>query len=407
MPLARPISILLVDDQPRNLVALEAALATVDCTLVTALSGQDALKYLLTQDVAVIVLDIHMAGMDGFETARLIRERKRSHSTPIIFLTADDRVGERVHEGYRLGAVDYIYKPFDPDTLRAKVAVFVDLFRKTSALEQQTAELTRVTADLARHQQQVVALNAQLLERSAALEIAGKHKSEFLAKMSHELRTSLNSIIGFSEIMLDHDTTQVPEEQRKTFLGLIQRSGHQMKDLVNDILDLSKVDAGHMELNLEHIPLQAVLVGCIEVIRGVADPKGLTVVMRCEPADAVVTADPARLKQIVYNLLSNAVKFTPIGGQISVIARVDSTEAVIDVVDSGVGIRPEDETLIFEPFWQARAAPQTTPEGTGLGLPLARELVELHGGRIWLGRAPGSGSCFTFTLPHAVKPRSG
>jgi signal transduction histidine kinase len=402
MPLVQPVSVLLVDDQADNIVALEAALASVECSLVTAQSGTDALRRALAQDFAVIVLDIHMPALDGFETASLIRARDRSHSTPIIFLTADHRAGERVVEGYRLGAIDYLYKPFDPHIVRSKVAFFVELFRKTIALEQRTAELTQVTADLIRHEHQVVALHAELIQRTSQLELASKHQSEFFTNMSHELRTPLNAIMGFSEIMLDHDATEVTDEQRQTFLDHIWRSGAHLLGLVNDILDLSKVEAGRMELSIERVELQEVLVGCVDVIRAVADPKQLTLVTKCEPADAVITADPVRLKQVLYNLLSNAVKFTPTGGQIGVSAHIDPHEAVITVRDSGIGIRAEDEDLIFEPFRQAKAAPSAKHEGTGLGLPLARELVELHGGRIWLDSAPGGGSCFTFTLPHAA-----
>jgi signal transduction histidine kinase len=246
---------------------------------------------------------------------------------------------------------------------------------------------------------QVWALNAQLMQRATDLELAGKRKSEFLASMTHELRTPLNAIIGFSEIMLDHDGTEISEELRMTFLDHIQRSGHDLLGLVNQILDLAKVEAGHMELSLERIQLQALLVGCVDFIRGVSDPKQLTIVTQCEPADGIVTADPTRLKQILYNLLSNAVKFTPAGGQISVRAEVQSTEAVIAVRDNGIGIRAEDRVLIFEPFRQLQARPDGRHEGTGLGLPLARQLVELHGGRIWVEGAPGVGSCFSFTLP--------
>jgi len=246
----------------------------------------------------------------------------------------------------------------------------------------------------------VVALNAQLHERTAQLELLSKHKSDFLTNMSHELRTPLNAIIGFSEIMLDH--VELPDEQRQTFLDHIQRSGHHLLGLVNDILDLAKVEAGHMELSLERVPLREVLNSCVDVIRGMSDPKLLTLVSHCEPADALVTADPARLKQILYNLLSNAVKFTPTGGQISVNAQVDASEALIAIRDTGIGIRPEDEELIFEPFRQARAPVATKQEGTGLGLPLVRELVGLHGGRVWLDSAPGAGSCFSFTLPHVL-----
>lgn len=169
MPSPVPISILIVDDEPRNLVALEAALGSIDCRLVKAFSGPEALGCLLAQDFALIVLDVHMPGMDGFETASLIRSRSRSESTPIIFLTADDRAGQRVLAGYRLGAVDYLYKPIVPDVLRAKVAIFVEMFRKTAALTEMTAELTR-------REKEVVALNADLevrvLQRTAALETA-------------------------------------------------------------------------------------------------------------------------------------------------------------------------------------------------------------------------------------------
>jgi len=170
------VSVLIVDDEPRNVLALEAALANVDCELATAQSGREALKCVLAHQFAAIVLDVHMPDMNGFEAASLIRTRASSRSTPIIFLTADNGAGSRVLEGYRLGAVDYMYKPFNPDILRSKVAVFVELFRKTVALEQRTEELTRVTADLVRREQQVGALNAELeervIERTAALEAA-------------------------------------------------------------------------------------------------------------------------------------------------------------------------------------------------------------------------------------------
>jgi DNA-binding response OmpR family regulator len=170
------INVLVVDDEPKNLVALEAALTSDDYGVVRASSGLATLKALLSQDFAVIVLDLHMPEMDGFETARLIRARERSSSTPIIFLTADDRIGAQVFEGYRLGAVDYLYKPFVPHVLRAKVAVFVELFRKNAALEHQAQALLQVTADLRLREGQVDALVADLevrvVERTAELEEA-------------------------------------------------------------------------------------------------------------------------------------------------------------------------------------------------------------------------------------------
>jgi CheY-like chemotaxis protein len=166
MLVPQPVSILLVDDHARNLVALEAALAGVDCRLVKSRSGREALRCLLTQDFAVILIDIHMPEMDGFETASLIRARKRSHSTPIIFLTADDRAEARLLDDYQLGAADYIHKSLDQDMLRAQVSSFVDLFRKTAALEQRTAELSTMAAQLERSEAQVRTLKAKL-ERDA------------------------------------------------------------------------------------------------------------------------------------------------------------------------------------------------------------------------------------------------
>src|SRR6266851_9819168 len=180
--------------------------------------------------------------------------------------------------------------------------------------------LNRAAELLKRHSSANFGAMHALEERIVELELASKHKNDLLTSMSHELRIPLNAIIGFSEIMLDHD---LPDDQRKMYLAQIQHGGQHLLGLVNDILDLARVEAGHMELSLERVRLRELMVGCVELIRGVSDPKRLTLVTRCEPAHAVVTADPVRLKQILYNLLSNAVKFTPPGGQISVSARVD------------------------------------------------------------------------------------
>jgi len=237
-----------------------------------------------------------------------------------------------------------------------------------------------------------------LEQRIVELELASKHKNDLLTSISHELRIPLNAIIGFSEIMLDHD---VAADQRKMYLAQIQRGGQHLLGLVNDVLDLAKVEAGHMELDLEPVRLRELMVACVEVIRGSSNPRRLTVLTHCEPSEALVVADPVRLRQILYNLLSNAVKFTPPGGQISLSARVDANGAVISVSDNGIGIRAEDMRVIFEPFRQADTF--TRAQGTGLGLPLVRELVGLHGGRVWLESTPGAGSCFTFTLPNAVE----
>src|ERR1700682_5450448 len=274
MPSPHPISILAVDDQPRNVVALEAALASVDCGLVKAYSGRDALKCVLAQDFAVIVLDTHIAEMDGFETASLIRERERSRATPIIFLTADERAGPRVLEGYRLGAVDYIYKPFNPEILRAKVAVFVELFRKTAALEQRTAELTQVTAELVRRERQVGALNAELegrvIERTLALaaaitlrgeaEAALTVRDEFMSIAAHELRTPVTGIKTSAQLALRTLQDAIPDKERSAryLLGIVS-GANRLVLLINDLMDVSRMRSGELLLRVMPIDLGALV----------------------------------------------------------------------------------------------------------------------------------------------------
>jgi PAS domain S-box-containing protein len=246
------------------------------------------------------------------------------------------------------------------------------------------------------------AVGKQLEQKSQALEITNKHKSDFLANVSHELRTPLNAILGFSEVFLDH--VDLPEEQRVRFIQHIHDSGKHLLALINDILDLSKVEAGRMELALEPVPLGDMLDGCVAVIEAVARQKRIRLEARCDPAEAVIVGDPARLKQVVYNLLSNAVKFTPEGGRVSVAAHVGSTEAVFSVRDTGVGIKTEDQTLIFEEFHQGDVGRAHPEVGTGLGLALVRRLVEAHGGTVGVESTCGEGSCFTVTLPLTASP---
>jgi len=252
-------------------------------------------------------------------------------------------------------------------------------------------------------QSAVAIQNARLfqeLERKTLdLEIANKHKSDFLASMSHELRTPLNAIIGFAEVLSDRTREEIPDDQRSRYLDHIQRSGKQLLSLINDILDLSKVEAGRMELFLERVRLADIIEGCVGVVRVVAVRNEITLDNRIEPPDAVVMADPARLRQIVYNLLSNAVKFTPRGGAVVVTATVEANLAEIAVRDNGIGIALADQAHIFEEFRQVSERTTGAVEGTGLGLALVQRLAELHGGRVEVQSAPGEGSCFRVTLP--------
>jgi signal transduction histidine kinase len=251
--------------------------------------------------------------------------------------------------------------------------------------------------------QSVLAIhNARLFreieEKGRELEIANKHKSEFLANMSHELRTPLNDIIGFSEALLEKMFGEINEKQ-KDYLQDIHSSGQHLLSLINDILDLAKVEAGRMELNLGTFDLPAAIANALTLIRERAMRHGIGLSVEVDSRLGELNADERKLKQILLNLLSNAVKFTPEGGKIKVVARRVDDMVEIAVSDMGIGIALKDQATVFEEFKQVGSDYTRKAEGTGLGLALTRKLVELHGGTIRLESEPGKGSTFTFTLP--------
>jgi len=251
--------------------------------------------------------------------------------------------------------------------------------------------------------QAVIAIqNARLFreiqDKSRQLEIANQHKSEFLANMSHELRTPLNAIIGFSEVLLERLFGDLNEKQ-DDYLKDIHSSGRHLLNLINDILDLSKVEAGRMELDLSTFDLPTAIANAMTLIRERAQNHGIAMAQDVAPELGDIVADERKFKQILLNLLSNAVKFTPDGGRIEVKARGTGDNLVVAVHDTGIGIAPEDQEAVFEEFRQVGRNYTSKQEGTGLGLALTRRFVELHGGQINVASKPGEGSTFTFTLP--------
>jgi signal transduction histidine kinase len=244
--------------------------------------------------------------------------------------------------------------------------------------------------------------NARLFHEVEAqvvqLEVASYHKSEFLANMSHELRTPLNAIIGFSEVLIEEMFGELNDKQTE-YLKDIHSSGQHLLILINDVLDLSKIESGHMELELSCFDLGLLLDHSLTMVRERATRQGLSVTLDVGPGLEEWVADARRVKQVMVNLLSNAVKFTPTSGSIRVRAARVGDNAEVSVIDTGVGIAPEDQALVFEEFRQARGDYLRKTEGTGLGLSLARRFVELHGGTMWLQSTPDQGSTFSFSLP--------
>ena len=241
------------------------------------------------------------------------------------------------------------------------------------------------------------ASNREIVEKSRQLEVASQHKSEFLANMSHELRTPLNAIIGYSE-MLQEEAQDLQQDAFIPDLEKINAAAKHQLSLINDILDLSKIEAGRMELERTDFHLPTVIDTAVTLVRERAGRRGITLHTTVDPQLGDVHADERKLKQVMLNLLSNAIKFTPEGGRIDVRAGVHDEIVEVSVADTGVGIAPEDQQAVFEEFRQVGTADKKG-EGTGLGLALSRRFVELHGGRIWVNSQVGQGSTFTFTLP--------
>ena len=264
---------------------------------------------------------------------------------------------------------------FEPETVR-----LLSTFATQSALAIQNARLF-----------------LEIEDKGRQLEAASQHKSEFLANMSHELRTPLNAIIGFSEVLTDRMFGDLNEKQDE-YLKDIYASGTHLLSLINDILDLSKIEAGRMELELTALDLPQAIDSALALVRERAGRRGIALQQSVEEHLGEIKGDERKVKQVLLNLLSNALKFTPEGGRVELLARVVDGMAEISVTDTGVGIAAEDQEAVFEEFRQVGTA-EKKAEGTGLGLTLCRKFVELHGGRIWVKSEVGIGSTFTFSLP--------
>jgi signal transduction histidine kinase len=406
------VNLLLVDDRPENLLALEAILEPLGQCLIRANSGPEALKHVLADEFAAILLDVQMPGMNGFEVAEIIKSRERSRTIPIIFLSAINKEDAYVFKGYSMGAVDYVFKPFNPDVLRSKVAVFVDLYLKQREIQRQADQLregqkrelelehrTSMLEAEARSAAKLSQMNEELHRRQLALEQAMGARNRFYASMSHELRTPINAVIGYSTLMLDNIYGPLNAKQKEGLQRSLRAARH-LLELVNDVLDLSKIEAGKIELALQPVMFPALIEDLFVTVRPLADEYGssLTLEMATEPFNIV--SDPRRVRQILLNLLSNAIKFGE-GKPIQVVCkRTDDKGVQLEVVDQGVGIAKDDIARIFEEFVQVSESKQP---GTGLGLPISRRLAQLLDGSLTVHSLPGQGSAFRLILPASLE----
>ena len=377
--------ILLVDDKPANLLALEKLLSKLDVELFKAQSGNEALEHTLNNDFALILLDVQMPEMDGYEVAQFVRSEEKTCQIPIIFITAIDRNERFELKGYETGAVDFIFKPLNEEILISKVKVFLELYQTKIELVQTNKTL------------EASVINANEMAKEA--KIAERAKSQFLANMSHEIRTPMNAIMGFSDLLADEDLTG---EQRE-HVNIIRESGHSLLDLINNILDFSKIEAKQLEIDMVVCSLGRILNFIDSTTMPQAEKKFLDFkIVECDGLPERIHTDPSRLRQCLINLTNNAVKFTEKGHiyvNVSLEDRDNQPYIRFDIEDTGIGIPKDKQEEIFEGFVQADGSTNRRYGGTGLGLAITKQLTELLKGELTLTSKEGKGSIFSIIIP--------
>jgi CheY-like chemotaxis protein len=400
-------NVLLVDDEPSNLLALEAVLQPLKQTLVRATSGQEALHLLQSGDFAVVLLDVQMRELDGFETARRLRAQERSRHTPIIFLTAYESADFPATRAYALGAVDYLLKPLAPVILRAKVAGFVELFQKTEEIKCQAERLWQLEREASETRLAEAAKAEEgrfqlMAERSRAE--AGEQKDQLLAMLAHELRNPMAPL--FTSLRLVREAGAVNFTQEEA-LSTMDRQLRHLARLMDGLLEATCVGRGDVTLDRERLDLARLVRTAAEDRRRTLEQAGLTLTVEAPATPVWHTGDPLRLEQVVHSLLDNAGRFTDRGGQINVRLTVDRhhREALLTIRDTGIGIEATLLPRIFDVFVQGDRSLERTRGGLGLGLSVVKRLVEMHSGQVRANSGgPGQGSEFSIRLPVAPEP---
>jgi signal transduction histidine kinase len=384
------VNILLVDDQPSKLLTYETILGDLGDTLITANSAAEALQHLLRTEIAVVLVDVCMPELDGYELAAMIRQHPRFQRTSIIFVSAVMLTDFDRLRGYEMGAVDYVPVPVVPEILRAKVSVFADLFRKTRALERLNAEL----------EDRVAERTAALAATTSALQDADRRKDEFLAMLAHELRNPLAPIRTAVQLLR---LKELAEPQRASAREIIERQVEHLVSLIDDLLDVSRITRGVIALQRQPVLLAAIVARAVETARPAIDARQHVLTIEMPDELVSVDGDKTRLVQVLANILHNAAKFTAPGGQIHLRCGREGSAAVIAVRDSGAGIPAEALPTIFDLFTQSASGPSHTHGGLGIGLALVRRLTEMHGGTVTAhSDGVGRGTTITVSLPALV-----
>jgi signal transduction histidine kinase len=430
MGVSEKVNVLLVDDQPARLLTYESILSELGQNLVRAGSGIEALEKLMKDEFAVVLLDVSMPDMDGFEAATLIHQHPRFERTPIIFVT-----GVHVSEldrlkGYKVGAVDYVSIPVVPEILRSKVAVLIELYTKRRELQvlnrtlaqanerlaeanttlqaEKTRELETLNRVLQRANQELESANRSLQTEVAertrvelALKEADRHKDEFLAMLAHELRNPLAPIHNAVQLM---HRQSFADPQLTWSRDVIGRQLAHLTRLVDDLLDVSRITRGKINLSKEVIELETLMTRTVETVQPLFEERGHTLTVEVPKGILAVLGDPTRLVQALGNVLTNAAKYTERGGRISLAAAESGSELVIRVRDNGIGIPADLMPMIFNLFTQLDRTSGPPQSGLGIGLALVQRLIEMHGGSVTASSdGLGKGSEFLIRLPLFIR----
>ncbi len=407
--------ILLVDDREDNLLSIESILEPDGYIFIKANSGRQALKILLSEyDFAMILMDVKMPNLNGFETATLIYEREKLRHIPIIFITANNYGEENIFKGYKAGAVDYIYKPINPDLLRAKVSVFIDMYKKNYRLMVQEQKLRAANENLAKEievrkktEAQIIELNLQLMENIEQLKTTNEDLDNFAYIASHDLQEPLRKIRTFSNMLLTKHIHSL-DETSIDYLSKIERSSKRMQLLIDDILDFSRFSSNadsFRDTDLNEI----VKIVLSDMDLAVAEKKAIIEVKELPSCHVV----PSMFRQLFQNLISNALKFSKPDRAPKINITTEKIKGIlipgideklynddyysVTVSDNGIGFETQYADLIFIIF--KRLYSSNRFEGTGIGLAICKKIAEKHNGYIYARSKPGTGSEFIFTLP--------
>jgi signal transduction histidine kinase len=391
------ISILLVDDKILNLEALEELLASPGYNLIKADSGPKALKRLLVDPdrVALIILDVQMPTMDGFETAKLIQQRDKTKNIPIIFISAEKIERKDIFQGYALGAFDYMTKPFDPEMLKSKVTVFVNLYRLRDKLRTANEQLQQEIIERRQAEKQVISLNANLEKRTTALMSSNEKLQQFAYVASHDLQEPLRMVTNYIQLFEKRYKNQLDEKADK-YIHYAVDGAQRMQNLVSDLLAFSRIESQVKEF--EPVDCTDLLLQVLGGLKLLIEENHAEITHNHLPT---VLGDEMQLGQLFQNLIDNAIKYRKEEPpQIHISAEQKGKEWVFTVSDNGIGIDPKHFDRIFVIFKRLHVRDKYC--GTGIGLAVCDRIVNRHGGKIWVESKPGKGSRFFFTMP-AIK----